>query len=327
VLSQTFGRLRAEGENQRAVHFERVYDYKPEELWAAITEPEQIRGWLGEADLDLRDDGGGTLKLDDEMTAGLRVRRLEPGRLVEYDWEFPNEPASILRLEVEPRGDGALLVLDHRRLATADAPGYGAGWHSHLDALDLMLAGRSHDWQDRFNELHPAYLETGAEVGDDARLGELRSEGDRRGVRYVRILGAPPEEVWKAVTEPERLRVWMDASATVEPRVGGPFELRWNEREQMCGVVQEWDPPRLLEITWHERHEAGVVRFELDRADGGTRLVLDHRALPSDEVVSVGAGWHSHLDWLEAHLSARDFEFDPRWRELEPTYGDLAASV
>jgi uncharacterized protein YndB with AHSA1/START domain len=328
VLVQTFGRLRAESENHRAVRFERVYDYRPDELWAAITEPAQIRGWLGEADVELREGGDGTLKLDDQMTARLRVRQLEPGRFVEYDWDFPNEPPSILRLEVEARGEGTLLVLDHRRLASEDAAEYGAGWHSHLDALELMLAGRSHDWQDRFNELHPAYRDQAAGVRADARLGELRSEGERRGVRYVRFLPAPPAEVWRALTEPQQVGVWMDGVATVEPKAGGAFEIVWSDRERWSGLVRVWDPPRVLEVTWDEDDAGAVVRFELEEADGATRLVLDHRGLPAAEIVSVGAGWHSHLDWLDAHLAARsDFDFWPRWRELAPTYTDLAASV
>jgi uncharacterized protein YndB with AHSA1/START domain len=164
MLTQTFGRLRAESEEHRAVHFERVYDYRPEELWAAITEPDQIRGWLGEAELDLREDGAGTVKFSETEIAQLRVRALEPGRLVEYDWTFPNEPLSVLRLELEPRREGTLLVLDHRRLSPDDIVDYSAGWHSHLDALGLILADRSHDWQARFDELRPQYTDLAAAI-------------------------------------------------------------------------------------------------------------------------------------------------------------------
>jgi uncharacterized protein YndB with AHSA1/START domain len=159
MLAQTFGRLRADTDDRQAVRFERVYDYRPDELWAAITEPEQIRGWLGEAELDLREDRTGRIEFGGDEIATLRVRELEPGRLVEYDWIYPNEPDSVLRLEVEPRGEGTLLILDHRRLAGDDIVDYSAGWHSHLDALDELLAGRSHDWQARFDELRPKYHE------------------------------------------------------------------------------------------------------------------------------------------------------------------------
>lgn len=115
-------------------------------------------------------------------------------------------------------------------------------------------------------------------------------------------------------------------SATLEPVVGGHVTLRWNERESMIGRVRVFDPPNELEYTWNEDAE-GVVRWDLSEVDAGTRLVLDHSALPEEETVGVGAGWHSHLDWLEAHLAGREFDFGPRWRELGPTYTDLAAAL
>jgi len=162
MLAQTFGRLRAETDDRRAVRFERVYDYRREELWAAITEPEQIRGWLGEAELELEEDGEGAIRFSETEIARLRVRRLERGRLVEYEWTYPGEPVSVLLLELEPHGEGTLLTLDHRRLAAGDVVAYSAGWHSHLDALEHVLAGRSHNWQARFDELEPSYSELAA---------------------------------------------------------------------------------------------------------------------------------------------------------------------
>jgi hypothetical protein len=69
-----------------------------------------------------------------------------------------------LIVTLEPRGEGTLLVLDHRRLSPDDIVDYSAGWHSHLDALGLMLAGRSHDWQARFDELRPQYADLAAAI-------------------------------------------------------------------------------------------------------------------------------------------------------------------
>jgi uncharacterized protein YndB with AHSA1/START domain len=159
VFGQTFGRLRAESENRSSVRFERVYDYRPDEVWAAITEPEQLRGWLGTAELDLEDAGTGSIAFGPEEVAGLRVRGLEQGRYVEYEWSFPNEPDSVLRLEVQPYGPGTLLVLDHRLLGDEHVVDYSAGWHAHLEWLDAHLRGDKFDFWTRFHELRPTYVE------------------------------------------------------------------------------------------------------------------------------------------------------------------------
>ena len=328
MLAQTFGRLRQEAEGRRGVRFERVYDYRPDELWAALIEPEQIRGWLGETDLDLREGGGGTVKLGERQTATLNVRRLEPGRLVEYDWRFGNEPPSILRLEIEPRAKGTLLVLDHRRLAADDATGYAAGWHSHLDALELLLVGRRHNWQERFDELQPQYAERAEELPPDAGIGSLSQDGVRRRVRFERLLPAPQERVWDALVRPDELSVWLGAEhVELEPRAGGRVNVRWSDGEEMEGTVEVFEPPRRLAYSWHERRDRSVVSFELAPSPAGTRLVLDHRDLPADGAVSFGSGWHAHLDSLAAHLDGRDHDFWARYRELMPLYEDLAETL
>jgi uncharacterized protein YndB with AHSA1/START domain len=159
MLAQTFGRITREDDGRATVHFERVYDYGLEELWAALTEPEQLRGWLGEVEIDLRVGGRVVIRFDEageQITEGI-IRELDPPRLLEYDWTYPGETESVLRLELEPRGEGTLLVLDHRRLPDAAAAGYGAGWHSHLDVLAALGSSSRPDWDTRFAELLPDY--------------------------------------------------------------------------------------------------------------------------------------------------------------------------
>jgi uncharacterized protein YndB with AHSA1/START domain len=166
MLAQTFGRLQRESEERTTVHFERVYDYRPGELWAALTEPGQLRGWLGEAEVDLRIGGRIVIRFgetQDQIAEGT-IRELDPPRLLEYDWTFPGETESVLRLELEPRGEGTLLVLDHRRLPAGAAAGYGAGWHAHLDGLDAMLARAESDWDARFGELIQEYRDAAARL-------------------------------------------------------------------------------------------------------------------------------------------------------------------
>jgi uncharacterized protein YndB with AHSA1/START domain len=55
--------------------------------------------------------------------------------------------------------------------------------------------------------------------------GLLRTEGDRRGVRFEPRYDATPAEIWSALTEPERMRRWLANVAELEPRPGGRFLL------------------------------------------------------------------------------------------------------
>ena len=161
--------------------------------------------------------------------------------------------------------------------------------------------------------------------------GRLRTEGDRCGVRFERRYDASPEELWSALTEPDRLRRWLADVAELDLRVGGRFLLRWQESDgtqETDGTILALDPGRLIELNWTYPGEPdSVARFEL-RPDGdGTILVLDHRGLPPGSIAGYGAGWHSHLDSLAAHLSGGQADWSARFEELGPTYERQAEAV
>lgn len=161
--------------------------------------------------------------------------------------------------------------------------------------------------------------------------GRLRSEGDRCGVRFERRYDASTEELWSALTEPERLGRWLADVAELELRVGGRFLLRWQESDgtqETDGTILALDPGRLIELNWTYPGEPdSVARFEL-RPDGdGTILVLDHRGLPPGSIAGYGAGWHSHLDSLAAHLSGGQADWSARFQELGPAYERQAEAV
>ena len=159
-------------------------------------------------------------------------------------------------------------------------------------------------------------------------LGALRRDGERLAVRFERIYEATLEEVWRALTEPDELAGWLAPARQVELRPGGKVQLDFGDDDQMHGVVQEVEPPRVLEYRWDFPGEwESVVRFELRPHERGVLLVLDHRALPPETAAAYGAGWHAHLDMLEARLAGGQAEFMPRYRELRPSYDEQGAAL
>jgi uncharacterized protein YndB with AHSA1/START domain len=166
-MTEGQGQLRAEGE-RRGIRFERRYDVPPADVWSALTDPERLARWLAGAELDLRVGGQYVLRFSGEdesqITRG-RVLALEPERLLELSWLYPGEADTVVRFELRPDGDGTILVLDHANLPAEEAPGYGGGWHAHLDALDAHL-GREEipDWWGRYGELAPLYEQQDLEL-------------------------------------------------------------------------------------------------------------------------------------------------------------------
>ncbi|WP_258726782.1 SRPBCC domain-containing protein [Cellulomonas sp. NS3] len=157
------GLLTAEG-HEAQVRFERTFAVPPAGLWSALTEPSRVERWLGRLGGDLRVGGAYSLDMADDADADAVAQRATgevlacdaPDRLL-LTWHFPGEDPSEIEARVERRGSGSVLVVEHRRLTRGAARGYGAGWHTFLDHLGLLLVGREDEWADRFEELLPAY--------------------------------------------------------------------------------------------------------------------------------------------------------------------------
>jgi uncharacterized protein YndB with AHSA1/START domain len=140
-------------------------------------------------------------------------------------------------------------------------------------------------------------------------------EADRPRVVLERMLPVPPAAVFRAWTDPASLRIFMCpgtfTSAIVEAdvRVGGRFRIVMCEPERQVEHTGEYravDPPRRLVFTWHSPVTGpggSLVTIELSPQAGGTRLVLTHEQLPSDDIAARhDQGWTSILGKLERHL-------------------------
>lgn len=112
------------------------------------------------------------------------------------------------------------------------------------------------------------------------------------------------DDLWEAVTTPARLARWM-APYRGEFRLGGRWEAIGSDGGVYCvGEVFACEPPRGFTTTWQVQGEAMtelVVRLEPD--GDRTRLRLRHTGVTD---VDYGAGWHTYLEALAAHLA------DPR---------------
>ena len=92
-------------------------------------------------------------------------------------------------------------------------------------------------------------------------------------VREV-VFDAPPDQVWDALTDPERLEEWFANDVDFDLDRGGVF--RWEDGEVRHAVVEEVEPERRLAIRWWDPSapEESEVTFTLDETEEGTRLVV-----------------------------------------------------
>ena len=159
-------------------------------------------------------------------------------------------------------------------------------------------------------------------------LGTIEANGEGWRLTLVRRFDAPIDQVWAAITEPDRLADWL-SETKIEPCVGGKIEIDFGPDEVAGGEVLAFDPPHAFEFEW-ERRSGGVssiVRFELASEGRGTVLTLIHRRQSARTARSTCAGWHAHLDGLLATLGGEPVEWDGCYAKARPRYEPIVAEI
>jgi uncharacterized protein YndB with AHSA1/START domain len=142
----------------------------------------------------------------------------------------------------------------------------------------------------------------------ERRVGTRELEaGEARTITITRVYDAPADDLWDAVTNPERIPRWFLPVAG-ELRLGGRYEIQGNA----SGTIERCDPPRSFAATWELGGDVSWIEVRLTPEDDSrTRLVLEHIAHVGDErwaqfgPGAVGVGWDLALArGLAAHLAS-----------------------
>jgi uncharacterized protein YndB with AHSA1/START domain len=134
------------------------------------------------------------------------------------------------------------------------------------------------------------------------------SERDGKPVRAViatRRYDTDVEDLWDALTNPERLPRWF-LPVSGDLTLGGRYQLQGNAG----GTITECAPPRRLAVTWEFGPQVSWVTVELaTQGAGATQLILEHTAPidPHWETYgsgAVGVGWDLSLAALARYLAS-----------------------
>lgn len=154
----------------------------------------------------------------------------------------------------------------------------------------------------------------------------MRPIDDNRGaVRVQDLYPTDIDDLWSALTEPERLARWI-ANVEGDLSLGGAFTARFTSSWEGPGRVDVCEPPQRLLLTMNPgQDDETVIEASLNAEERGTRLVIEERGLPVAALAAHGAGWQAHIEDLAAFLAGRQpADWRSRWLELSPSYRELA---
>ncbi|TQN40974.1 uncharacterized protein YndB with AHSA1/START domain [Blastococcus colisei] len=161
-----------------------------------------------------------------------------------------------------------------------------------------------------------------------ARRGVVTAQDDgRQRLEFRRSWPDPIEDVWGALTEPDRLARWIgrydgarDVGAT------GTFFMTHEQGEPVGEpmTVVECEPPRRLVVEWIQQEtEDWSVALDLWTEDGRTWLRFVQVFPAGADVTDFAMGWHWYLDKFGAEVSGDPVpgDWDDFLAEVGPAYG------
>ncbi|HYI23680.1 MAG TPA: SRPBCC family protein, partial [Candidatus Limnocylindrales bacterium] len=143
-----------------------------------------------------------------------------------------------------------------------------------------------------------------------------------RSIILRRTYDAPIDDVWDALTNPERIGRWF-LPISGDYRLGGTYQFEGNAG----GKIVACERPNRLRVTWvygeaANPEDVSELEVRLSPAgDDATVFELDHTAIVPDDrwaeygPGAVGVGWDMGLLGLSLHLRGGKLEDPIAWQE------------
>ncbi|RBP61721.1 uncharacterized protein YndB with AHSA1/START domain [Brevibacterium sanguinis] len=132
-------------------------------------------------------------------------------------------------------------------------------------------------------------------------------------VRRTIHIDAPPEKVWRTVTEPELISQWFGQIVLDRVGAGALGTIGWPGERRVPIRVETFDPPTTVSYRWCNEEDplpetvdeqrSTVFTFTLEAASAGTRLTVvetgfERTGDPDQLMADHRGGWDEELDKL-----------------------------
>lgn len=276
----------------------------PERVFAALTDPAQLRAWFAEQ-VDVEPKVGGAYRFWGRYSYSTPTRAeatqtltaFDPGRELAYAWHFGGRDSTVT-LSLAAKDDDAGSTVFKVRHEFAQAPQMVRAKEMVDDLWRLLVVN-----------LHQ-YLAT----GKPALLPDFTDPKPE--IHLSILINAPREKVFRSLLDPELMNRWLGGKANVDPRIGGQLSYGWHykvgEREVDGG------PTRIIDMVENERLVTDwpdwrgdpevpptTVTWLLASEGAQTRLTLIHGVFPrAADMSDYPYGWLGFLDGLKGVAEA-----------------------
>lgn len=298
---------------------------EPSAVYQALTNTQALTTWFAEhAAVDLSAAqydfwGRYTPETPTQANGKHPIKTYEPDALLSYQWHVQMMDTTVnLRLRPRPaddanRGENTILTLRHESATTGQhqmgAYAMEDFWFFSLENLRRFLDGKPVDVRIDFSQ---------PMTGD---------------VHHSLEIDAPPEKVFPVLIQPDQVERWIASNATIEPRIGGTYDLGW--QGVPAGKILDLQDNRKLSLSWGDDKTTTinpdgetVVTWTLEESNGKTRLTIVHSGFkPDADTDGIQAGWRNFMGWIRG-IAEYGAAWQPPILAIRPGYEPYyAASI
>ncbi len=268
-----------------------------ERIFASLTGPAELQRWFAEhARIDPRVGGRfefwgrHTVGTPGEGEAGGTITAYDLNERLGFEWTLFGVPSRV-NISLSPvetdQGPATKVAIEHAFEGVFDMPRpkelVDDWWRFNLGNLAAHAAGHGEVLRVDFDDPSPE-------------------------IRLSMHMDAPPEKVFRALTEPECLNQWMAKEASVDLREGGAFDLGFlPEGYQGPGMrILELVLNEKITLSWPDWRGDTSVPFQsvswiLAPEEGGTGVTLIHSGfIRAADLSDYPFGWVHFLGRLKA---------------------------
>lgn len=282
------------------VKFERTFNHSIDKVWDAITNPEKLKYWFTDFEMELKVGSKIVIRFRDKdrtPSYGEVVLLDRPRRFV-FTWE-----GEVADWQLYEEGkDACRLVFTYSKISDAYAINVPAGFHTLIVRLDEMLEGSQKIYPFGAEEDNVEHL-TIKQKYEEIILSQYPELQRYQPIVVEQACNASPERVWQALTDVNQMRKWYFDISEFKAEPGFEFSFygegsKGEQYKHVCKVIEVVFGKKLSYSWQYEGLEgSSTVTFELRPVGKKTSVKLTHRGLhtfphhPDFSRDSFGAGW------------------------------------
>jgi uncharacterized protein YndB with AHSA1/START domain len=306
-MKNQLGKISKENNGFKVV-FERVLPHPIEKVWNALTNPEELKYWFTDIDLDLKPGEKIIFQFrDKDKTRSYgTIQTVEPPTKLVWTWETEQAVWALSSIDANT----TLLQLIYSKIDESLTVNVASGFHDLLDLLAGRLNGSDaiHPFgtEEQATACYPIQVRYAASI-----FHEYPSLLKSPPLVIEKELNAPIQNVWEALTDKDQMKQWYFTLDDFRAEEGFQFSFpgigNTGEKYLHRCTVYEVNPPYKLQYSWAYDDIPGfsLVEFNLSESGGKTTLKLNHFGLetfPQEKAdfarSSFNGGWNELIGKL-----------------------------